>query len=67
MTVNEKKVETATNFNSLKANLTNVKHTKDVKLSNILEHTQTICRLIPTNCFSVFEHFVGLALKALKV
>ena len=24
-------------------------------------HTQTICRLLPTNCLSVFDHFVRLA------
>ena len=27
--------------------------------------TQTISRLLPTNCLSVFQHFVGLALKDL--
>ena len=26
-------------------------------------NTQTIRRLLPTNCFSVFDHFVGLALE----
>ena len=31
------------------------------------KHTQTIRRLLPTNCFSVFDHFVGLALKVLKI
>ena len=30
------------------------------------KHTQTIRRLLPTNCLSVFAHFVGLALKGLK-
>ena len=29
------------------------------------KHTQTICRLLPTNCLSVFNHFVRLALKGL--
>ena len=29
----------------------------------MVKHTQTIRRLLPTNCFSVFDHFVGLALK----
>ena len=29
------------------------------------KHTQTILRLLPTNCFSVFDRFVGLALKGL--
>ena len=32
----------------------------------MVKHTQTICRLLPTNCLSVFDHFVGLALKVLK-
>ena len=30
-------------------------------------YTQTICRQKPTNCLIVFDHFVGLALKALAV
>ena len=30
------------------------------------KHTQIIRRLLPTNCLSVFEHFVGLALKGLR-
>ena len=29
-------------------------------------HTQAIRRLLPTNCLSVFDHFVGLALKGLS-
>ena len=29
-------------------------------------NTQTIRRLLPTNCLSVFDHFVRLALKELK-
>ena len=29
----------------------------------MVKHTQTIRRLMPTNCLSVFDHFVGLALK----
>ena len=29
----------------------------------MVKHTQTICLLEPTNCVSVFGHFVGLALK----
>ena len=33
----------------------------------IVKHTQTIHRLSPTNCLSVFDHFVGLALKGLKL
>ena len=32
----------------------------------MVNHTQTICRWQPTNCLSVFDHFVGLAFKELK-
>ena len=32
----------------------------------MIKHTQTICRLLPTNCLSVFDYFVGLALKGLN-
>ena len=32
----------------------------------IVKHTQTIRRLLPTNCLSVFDHFVGFALTGLK-
>ena len=31
----------------------------------MVKHTQTIRRLLPTNCLSVLDHFVGLALKSL--
>ena len=31
----------------------------------MVKHTQRICRLLPTYCVGVFDHFVGLALKAL--
>ena len=31
----------------------------------MVKHIQTIRRLLPTNCLSVFDHFVGLALKGL--
>ena len=31
------------------------------------KHTQTIRRKFPTNCLSVFDHFVKLALKGLKI
>ena len=31
----------------------------------MVKHTQTIRRLLPTNCLSVFDHFVGLLLKGL--
>ena len=33
-----------------------------IKWSN----TQTIRQLLPTNCLSLFDHFVGLVLKGLK-
>ena len=32
----------------------------------MVKHTQTICRLSPTNCFSVFDHFAVLLLKGLR-
>ena len=32
----------------------------------MIKHTQTIRRLLPTNCLSVFDHFVGLGLKGLR-
>ena len=31
----------------------------------MVKHAQTIRRLLPTNCLSVFDHFVGLGLKGL--
>ena len=31
----------------------------------MVKHTQTIHRMLPTNCLSVFDHFVGLAVKEL--
>ena len=46
---------TKTSFNPLSANLT--------KWSNTLK--QFVCNL-PTNCLSVFDHFVILALKGLR-
>ena len=33
----------------------------------MVKHTQTIRRELPTNCLSVFDHFVKLALKGLKL
>ena len=33
----------------------------------MIKHTQTIRRLLPTNCLSVFDHFVGLAVKQLNL
>ena len=35
------------------------------KPHKMVKHTQTICPQQLTNCFSVFDHFVGLALKGL--
>ena len=32
----------------------------------MIKHTQTICRQQLTNFLSVFDHFVGLALKGLR-
>ena len=32
----------------------------------MVKHTQTIRRQEPTNCLSVFDQFMGLALKGLK-
>ena len=31
----------------------------------MVKHTQTILRLLPTNCLSEFDHFVGLVHKGL--
>ena len=33
----------------------------------MVKHPQTFRRLLPMNCLSVFDHFVGLALKGLMV
>ena len=33
----------------------------------MIKHTQTIRHLLPTNCLSVFDHFVRLSLKVLKL
>ena len=33
----------------------------------MVKQTQTICPLLPTNCLSVFEDFVGLGLKGLTL
>ena len=42
-------------------NLLNANPPKKVK------HTQTIRRLLPTTSLSVFDHFVGVALKVARV
>ena len=39
--------------------------TLEVPTHKTVKHPQTIRRQQPTNCLSVFEHFVGLALKGL--
>ena len=31
------------------------------QLYKMIKHTQINCRLLPTNCLSVFDHFLGLA------
>ena len=33
----------------------------------MVKHNQIICRLLPTNCLNVFDHFVGLAFKELSL
>ena len=33
----------------------------------MVKHTQTNRRLLPTNCLSVFDHFMGLALRRLSL
>ena len=33
----------------------------------MVKHTQTIRPQKPTNCLSVFNHFMGLALKGLRL
>ena len=33
----------------------------------MIKYFQTICRQQPTNCLSVFDHFVGMALKGLSL
>ena len=33
----------------------------------MVKHTQTIRRLLPTNCLNVLDHFVGLALTGLRI
>ena len=33
----------------------------------MVRHTQKIRRFLTTDCLSVFDHFVGLALKGLKI
>ena len=35
------------------------------QLHKMVKHTKTTRRVLPTNCLSVFVHFVGLALKEL--
>ena len=40
--------------------------TFECQLHKMVKHTQTICRLLSTNCLNVFDHFLWLALKWLK-
>ena len=35
--------------------------------NKMFKHTQTIRPLLPTNCLSVFDHFVGMALEGLRM
>ena len=37
------------------------------KPHKMIKYTQTIHRLLPTNRLNVFDHFVGLALKLLRL
>ena len=36
------------------------------QLHKMVKHTQTIRQFLPKNCLSVFDHYVGLALKGLN-
>ena len=33
----------------------------------MVKHTEIICQFLPTNFLNVFDHFVGLVLKGLKM
>ena len=52
--------------------LTEIKHWPEMckpfkcQPQKMIKHTQTIRWLLPTSCLSVFDHFVGLALRGLK-
>ena len=37
------------------------------QLNKMFKYTQAICRLLPTYCLGVFDHFVGLTLEGLKL
>ena len=39
---------------------------QDCQRHKLVKHNQTIHRQQPTNCLSVFDHFVGLARKGLR-
>ena len=61
MNVNDKKQEVA---------LSNVERcilTFKCQPPKMIKHIQTIRRLLPTNCLTVFDHFVGLPLKWLML
>ena len=54
-------------FSKNKANLfPKLESTLYTPTHNITKHTQTIRRLLPKKCLSVFDDFVGLALKGLS-
>ena len=42
-------------------------YTFSANLKKWSTHTQAISQLLPTNFLSVFDHFVGLALKGLNI
>ena len=46
---------------------TKIKGTFKHQFYKMVKHTQTIRRLMPTDCLSVLEQFVGLALKGLNI
>ena len=48
-------------FNQLIYSILKISHLQPFKhqLHKMVKHTQTICWLLPTNCLSVYDHFVG--------
>ena len=50
--------------------LSNTKSTPDPSRANFIKWANTLNQFVdnlPTNCLSVFDHFVGLALKGLRI
>ena len=50
--------------------LSNTKSTPDPSRANFIKWENTLKQFVdnlPTNCLSVFDHFVGLALKGLRI